>query len=105
MRVIREICEFEGVSHENGAYVGDSLTRDMLMSIDAGLFSIWAKYGASADRELYDKLVRISHWTPEEVAREASLKHRTSNIAPDFVADRDFFQVGAALGIKLEEFS
>ena len=98
--VLLEICSREGADREAVAYIGDSIARDILMAKRAKVPSIWAEYGAQHDPELYKKLVRISHWTPEEVAREISLKEEAKNIKPDFVAQTSFIEVLAALDLK-----
>jgi phosphoglycolate phosphatase len=60
-RVLAEICAAERVSVEDTAYVGDSVARDVLMAKRAGVFAIWAEYGAKHDNDSYAALVRISH--------------------------------------------
>lgn len=98
--VLLEICAREGAERETVAYVGDSIARDILMAKRANVRSIWAAYGAQHDPELYKKLVRISHWTADEVAREISLKEEAKNIKPDFIAQTSFIEVLAALDLK-----
>jgi phosphoglycolate phosphatase len=61
--VLLEICAREGYAPENSAYVGDSIARDILMAKQAGVFAIWAAYGAEHDPVVFNDLVRISHWT------------------------------------------
>ena len=98
--VLLEICAREGVHREEVAYVGDSMARDILMAKRADVFSIWAAYGAQHDPDLYKKLVRISHWTRDEVAREVSLKEEAKYIRPDFIAQSSFVEVLMALDLK-----
>src|ERR1051326_79644 len=99
--VLLEICRNEGVAGADAAYVGDSMARDVLMAKRANVFAIWAAYGAQHDDDLYRRLVRISHWTSEEVAQELTLKDEVKNISPNYVARRSFSDVLAALGIAL----
>lgn len=56
---------------EHTWYVSDSLTRDMSMAKAAGVHAVRAKYGTRYDRDLWLDLVWITHWTDEDVAREA----------------------------------
>nr|WP_193367898.1 HAD hydrolase-like protein [Pelagibius marinus] len=91
--VLLEICSREGVRPSSSAYVGDSMARDMLMAKQAGVFAIWAAYGAKHDPKEYNKLVRISHWTTEDVRREKSLKLAAEQVRPDFVARGSFSEV------------
>lgn len=97
--VLLEMCSTEGVAAEQTAYVGDSVARDILMAKRASVFSIWAAYGARHDPMMYRHLVRISHWTSEEIAREQRLKEEAKNIEPDYIASRSFAEVLTALGI------
>ena len=52
------------------AYIGDSLAKDVKMARAAGCFAIWAKYGVSRDEDMYAKLVKISHWSEDDIARD-----------------------------------
>ena len=96
-RVLTEICNAEGVGPHEAAYVGDSIARDILMAKKAGVFSIWAKYGAILHTDDYEKLVRITHWTKEDVEKERSLKREAENILPDFVAEDSFEEILSAI--------
>jgi len=98
--VLLEICGNEGISPENAAYVGDSIARDILMAKKANVYAIWASYGAHHDASLYQALVRISHWTTDEVKREQMLKEEAKNIAPDYILRDSFDEVLMALDIK-----
>lgn len=98
--VLLEICSTEGADREAVAYVGDSIARDILMAKRANVPSVWAEYGARHDPGLYERLIRISHWTSEEVSREISLKEEAKNIKPDFIAKTSFIEVLAALDLK-----
>jgi len=97
--VLLEICATESVRPDNAAYVGDSVAKDMLMAKRAEVFSIWAAYGAVHDRALYDRLVRVTHWTPEEIAKEGQLRAEAITVHPDFVARNSFNEVLTALDV------
>jgi phosphoglycolate phosphatase len=97
--VLAEICEAEAVSPENAVYIGDSVARDVLMAKRAGVFAVWAAYGAEHSPTMYDALVRISHWTPEEVERERQLRHEATGLSPDFIAHREFSEVLSVFGL------
>ena len=96
-KVLLEICGAEGIAPRDAAYVGDSIARDVLMAKRAGVFAIWAEYGSRHDAGQYAALVRVSHWTPEEVAREKRLTAEASLIRPDYVAHSSFSDVLQAL--------
>jgi phosphoglycolate phosphatase len=95
--VLLEICQNEGMAPSDSAYVGDSVARDVLMAKRAGVFAIWAKYGASHSSEEYAQLVRISHWTPEDVEREASLRREAQGVQADAIVENSFLEVLEAL--------
>jgi HAD superfamily hydrolase (TIGR01549 family) len=97
--VLLEICASEGFSPEQTSYVGDSIARDIFMAKRANIFAIWAAYGAQPDLAMYRDLVRVSHWTADEVEREQRLKEEAKNIEPDFIARQSFAEVLTALGI------
>ncbi len=95
--VLREICRKEGVLPNETAYVGDSMARDILMANSAGVFAIWAKYGAFHDRAHYEKLVRVSHWTKEDVTREQELREKVEGIEADYTLENTFSDIPYAL--------
>jgi phosphoglycolate phosphatase len=63
------------------------------------MFAVWAAYDAEHSAAMYEALVRISHWTPQEVARERQLRIEAKAITPDFVAHREFAEVLSVFGI------
>ncbi|MFN8700938.1 MAG: HAD family hydrolase [Rhodospirillales bacterium] len=91
--VLREILEEFDVSPDNAIYVGDSLSRDMKMAVDVGAKAVWAKYGTRHPPGAYEKLVRVTHWTDEDVARERVLSQAAKLVRPDFVAENGFDEV------------
>jgi phosphoglycolate phosphatase len=88
--VLVEICSSENIKIQEAAYVGDSIAKDIMMAKQAGVFSIWAAYGSKHNRELYSSLVRISHWTPEDIIIEEQLR-------PDYIVKKSFRDVFEAL--------
>lgn len=86
-RLLMDICQHEGVEPTSAWYVGDSLVRDVAMAKQAGVKAIWARYGTKYDPECWTYLVRITHWTDEDVQREKDLKARYGNVAPDYTVD------------------
>ena len=81
--ILLGICDREGAAPAETVYVGDSLTRDIIMANAAGVTSVWATYGTNVDPQLWAFLVSISHWTDQEVAREADLRKR-DDLVPNF---------------------
>ena len=97
-KLLLDICAHEGFVPSEVLYVGDSLTRDIAMAREAGVLSAWAKYGTLYHRELWDILVRVTHWTHEDVVREERLRDLYGNVRPDHVLER-FRDVLAVVGL------
>ena len=95
--VLLEICRDYGVAPSEAAYVGDSMARDMIMARTAGVFSIWAKYGSIHEKGLYEGLVRVTHWTDDDVRRERELSEMARHVVPDFVLQHGFYEIAQVL--------
>jgi phosphoglycolate phosphatase-like HAD superfamily hydrolase len=100
--LLRDICRQEGVRSEDAYYVGDSLTRDISMAKAAGVTSVWAQYGTRYDRKLWNVLVRVTHWTAQDVAREERLRREFSQVEPDFTIE-SFSEILEILGLPLQQ--
>lgn len=87
-RILRFVVGEVGGTLANSAYVGDSLSKDILMAQDAGVIDVLAEYGQVHKREEYDLLKRVTHWTLEQVAREQELSKAKAN--PTFVLEHSF---------------
>jgi FMN phosphatase YigB (HAD superfamily) len=85
--VLKDIAKNERTKPSSIAYIGDSISKDVLMARRAGCFAIWAKYGVRRDPAMYDRLVRISHWTEEDIVRERNFAQEASTIIPDFTCE------------------
>lgn len=96
-QVLLEICAREGILPVDAAYVGDSMVRDVMMAKRANVTAIWAKYGTRHDRHTYDRLVRVSHWTQEDVARERLLSKEAAEVEPDFTLEYHFGELLKAI--------
>ncbi len=83
-QLLLDICSREGVGPSECWYVGDSLTRDVGMAKAAGVAAVWAEYGTKYDKALWDRIVRITHWTNEDVSREATIRERFRAVRPDY---------------------
>lgn len=92
-RVLSDIARHEDASLSGMAYIGDSIAKDVVMAKRAGCFAIWAEYGATIDQALYASLVRISHWTAEDVEREKKYAAEAKLIAPDFICRNSLAEV------------
>lgn len=96
-RVLIEIAKIENRATSSIAYIGDSISRDVLMAKKAGCFAVWAKYGVHKDKVMYERLIRISHWTSEDIRREKNFAVEAAKIEPDFVCERSISEVLAVL--------
>jgi phosphoglycolate phosphatase len=99
--VVQEILRATGVEPSEAIYIGDSLSKDVLVAQQAGVIDVYAGYGRAHDRAQYQRLVDVTHWTESDVERERAL--RAHHVAPSFVASR----FGDLLGIvdRLETVS
>jgi|SRR5579872_5750001 len=91
--VLVEICRNADADPSEAAYIGDSIARDVMMAKGVGVYAIWAAYGSQHDKNQYDLLVRISHWTTADVQREKRLAQAALAIKPDFIAKSTFSEI------------
>lgn len=75
------------------AYIGDSLAKDVLMAKRASRVAVWAKYGAHTDQQMYNRLIRISRWTPADIQREKNYAAEAKDVIPDFVCERSISEL------------
>ena len=99
-KVLLDICWRERAAPAQTVYVGDSLVQDISMANAAGVTSVWASYGARRNAQLWELLVNITHWTDQEVAREAELRTR-GNLTPnvEITSFRELMGIHALTGI------
>ena len=57
-------------------YVGDSRQKDLAMAEDAGVECAWAAFGEAQETDAYELLKTVTHWTNEDVEREAEIRSR-----------------------------
>jgi len=74
--ILKQIINDFGVSIKEVVYVGDSRHKDVAMALDAGVDHAWAAYGESQETEAYEMLKMFTHWTDEDVSREAEVRAR-----------------------------
>lgn len=86
-QLLADICRKEGADLASTYYVGDSLVRDVAMARQAGVTAIWARYGTKYDLEHWHYLVKVTHWTDEDVQREKALKAKFADVTPDYTID------------------
>ena len=83
-----DICSEYSVAPSRAIYVGDSIVRDVYMANSAGVHSAWAKFGTLYDKSLWPQLVRVTHWTDADVARESELWHKAQGANAEIALDQ-----------------
>jgi phosphoglycolate phosphatase len=92
-RVLLDICSQMRVPPDRTLYVGDSLINDIAMAKEAGAWSAWAEYGRHYDPSDWARLVRITHWSPIDVARAQEARERYGHIEPDLILFHGFAEI------------
>jgi FMN phosphatase YigB (HAD superfamily) len=88
--VLWRICDDAGVAPANCLYVGDSISRDIAMANEVGVHSAWAKYGIKYAKDDWQRLVRVSHWTVEDVQRAEAVFKKYGNARPEVILEHRF---------------
>lgn len=81
--LLEDIIRRHNADKNETVYVGDSLSKDVYMANEVGVTSAWAEYGRNFDQSAWDLLVKITHWTDEDVSREEELKDLTKKVKAD----------------------
>ncbi len=92
-RFLERICRREGSTTADTLCVGDSLVSDIAPAIAAGCESAYARYGTRVRPELWERVVRISHWTSADIERHEELSRGTSELSPTFVLRESFAEI------------
>lgn len=93
IEILNMILSADGAEKEKSIYIGDKLDRDVYMAQQAGITSVYAKYGHVLDNDAYELLRKVTHWTDEDVKREIDFKNKNIEIdAPDFIIE-DFSEL------------
>lgn len=89
LSIIKEL----GFDTTDAIYIGDNLLKDVFMAQQANITDVHAAYGAAQHRtEEYELLKKVTHWTPEMVAREkAALKPGAIN--PTHILSKNFSEI------------
>lgn len=83
--VLRWISSDFAVAPERMLHVGDSLVGDVGAAKEMGAYAAWARYGTVYDPVHWQCLVRITHWTDEDVRRAEAARHHHQGTRPDAV--------------------
>ena len=84
--ILRGICSAEKINIGEAVYIGDSLSKDMLMAKQAGIMSIWCDFPRDDIQDLYSKLIDISHWKERDFQLEQQYKNEweINGYKPDY---------------------
>jgi phosphoglycolate phosphatase len=91
-RLLLDILDDVGALPGHAVYVGDSPMKDVAMARDAGVADVLALYGKAQDREAYELLRRVTHWTDEDVERERRILERAA-VKPSYVLEHSFAEM------------
>lgn len=100
--VLRDICAAECARPAQVVYVGDSLVRDIYMARRANICAVWARYGQGFSEDDWATVVRVSHWTAEDVRRERQFRAIAADVRPDFTIERfeELLPIVAGVGAR-----
>jgi FMN phosphatase YigB (HAD superfamily) len=84
-RVLQSIVDNTGEANERIIYVGDSLTKDIVMAQKVGVKDVHAEYGVVSNTEAYQLLQRVSHWGEEDIEREMK-----TTVTPTYILKKSF---------------
>jgi FMN phosphatase YigB (HAD superfamily) len=90
--ILRKIIEDIGAKPEQCVYVGDNLMKDIAMAKDTGVLGAHAEYGHAQDREIYQLLRKVTHWSLEDVEREKAIM-AGKTVGPDYVLKGSFAEL------------
>lgn len=81
-KILFTIIEKFKVEPRQVVYIGDSLSRDILMAQKCGVHDVLAKYGHDYNKRYYNELLKFTYWTNKEVEEE--MKLRAMGVNPTF---------------------
>lgn len=75
-QILREVLLAERTLPEDALYVGDSFTKDVCLASAAGVPCVQVRHARdeAEHARMYERLVAISSWTPEEFTYEQDLQ-------------------------------
>lgn len=86
-RILESIVADFGVRPREVVYVGDSLMKDVTMAQLVGVHDVLAAYGVVQDKQEYDLLRRVSHWSQADIEREKRLAEQ-ADVTPTYKISR-----------------
>jgi FMN phosphatase YigB (HAD superfamily) len=90
--ILESILNDIGFCADEALYIGDSLMKDIWMAQQAGVLDAWASYGRAQHSEQYELLKKVTHWTPQEVAREKKIME-SGEVQPTLTVSNSFAEI------------
>ncbi|NQX56678.1 HAD family hydrolase [Pedobacter panaciterrae] len=88
-KILNQIIDDFDADKKKTIYIGDKLDRDVYMAQQAEVTSVHAAYGHRSATAQYDLLVKVTHWTDEDVLRERSFRDKSFDIEePDYIINK-----------------
>lgn len=105
-QLLLDIIKLIGAQPEECVYIGDSEMKDIEMAQKANVSDVFASYGTGHfedNKEGYELLRAVTHWTDADVERERKIKENASGVKPTYVAEQfsdilSFFEFTAFKG-------
>jgi len=87
LSIIRQI----GARPEDVIYIGDKLFKDVYMAQAAGVTDVYAKYGEAHEREEYELLKQVTHWSESDVRKERETT--ADDLRPSCILEKSFSEI------------
>ena len=97
-QLLRDIISDVGALPADVIYVGDNLMKDVTMAQQATVQDVWAAYGTSHQKDEYELLRRVTHWTKEQVEQEKLT--RSDDVRPTFTLESGFAELLAKFNFQ-----
>lgn len=90
-QLLLDIIESIGALPEECVYIGDSEMKDIEMAQKANVSDVFASYGTGhfeENKEGYELLRAVTHWTDEDVERERKIKENASGARATYTVEK-----------------
>lgn len=88
-QVLLQIISELGVSKAACIYIGDNRYKDVSMANEVGVLSVHAAYGEAHQRDEYDLLKQVTHWSAGDVASEVA----AADVVPEVSLKKEFVEL------------
>ena len=89
VQVLAQILADQDAVPEDAIFIGDSLMKDIAMAQHLGVCDVHARYGESHERQEYELLRQVTHWSEADVANEQRIAAQ-AEVVPTFTLGRSF---------------